>query len=188
MISLIVLGVLGGILAIILYFVAQKFKVEENPLIDEVEACLAGANCGGCGYAGCRNFAEACVKAASEKQSLAGLNCPSSDMQKVADVLKLTVEAAEPMIAVLSPTPYMQAKAAAQKAVSDLATVSKNVRLMPFTSTRRPDYLKSTKKSASAAAPAPRHVRVASSKYALVARTTVAFTCAVRIPTRGPSL
>ena len=45
--ALIVLGVMGGILAVILYFVAKKFKVEENPLIDEVEAVLAGANCGG---------------------------------------------------------------------------------------------------------------------------------------------
>ena len=55
--SLIVLGVLGGILAVILYIVAQKFKVEENPLIDEVESTLSGANCGGCGFAGCRAFA-----------------------------------------------------------------------------------------------------------------------------------
>lgn len=100
-VSLLVLGILGGVLAIILYFVAQKFKVEENPLIDEVESCLAGANCGGCGFAGCRNFAEACVKAAGEKRSLAGLYCPSSDMQKVADVLKLTVDVAEPKIAVV---------------------------------------------------------------------------------------
>ena len=101
LISLIVLGVLGAVLALVLYIVAQRFKVEENPLIDEVEECLAGANCGGCGFAGCRNFAEACVKAATEKQSLAGMNCPSSDMQKVADVLHLTVEAAEPMIEVV---------------------------------------------------------------------------------------
>ena len=46
-ISLAVLGILGGILAVVLYFVAQRFKVEENPLIDEAEACLPGANCGG---------------------------------------------------------------------------------------------------------------------------------------------
>lgn len=101
LIALIVLGVLGGLLAVILYFVAKKFKVEENPLIDEVEAVLAGANCGGCGYAGCRNFAEACVKSVADKNSLAGLNCPSSDMQKVAEVLNITVDASMPMIAVV---------------------------------------------------------------------------------------
>jgi Predicted NADH:ubiquinone oxidoreductase, subunit RnfB len=100
-ISLLVLGILGGVLAVILYFVAQKFKVEENPLIDEVESVLAGANCGGCGFAGCRNFAEACVKASSEKKSLEGMNCPSSDMQKVASILNLNASAAEPKIAVV---------------------------------------------------------------------------------------
>ena len=50
--SLIILGILGGVAAVILFFVAKKFKVEENPLIDEVESVLAGANCGGCGFAG----------------------------------------------------------------------------------------------------------------------------------------
>ena len=41
LISLAVLGILGGILAVVLYFVAQRFKVEENPLIDEAEAGMA---------------------------------------------------------------------------------------------------------------------------------------------------
>lgn len=99
--SLLVLGVLGGILAIILYVVAQKFKVKENPLIDEVESGLAGANCGACGFAGCRNFAEACVKAAEEKGSLEGLNCVSSDMTKIAAILHLNAVIAEPKIAVI---------------------------------------------------------------------------------------
>ena len=40
LISLLVLGILGAVLAVVLYIVAQRFKVEENPLIDEAEACL----------------------------------------------------------------------------------------------------------------------------------------------------
>lgn len=99
--SLLVLGILGAVLAVILFIVAQKFKVEENPKIDEVESVLAGANCGGCGFAGCRKFAEACVKSAEEKKSLEGLNCAGSNMQTVADILGLTVEASEPKIAVV---------------------------------------------------------------------------------------
>ena len=47
--SLVVLGTIGLLAAIILYVVSQKFKVEENPIIDEVEAALPSANCGGCG-------------------------------------------------------------------------------------------------------------------------------------------
>ena len=54
LISLAVLGVTGLVAAVLLYFVAQKFKVEEDPRIDEVQEALPGANCGGCGFAGCR--------------------------------------------------------------------------------------------------------------------------------------
>lgn len=94
------LGILGLLLAIVLFIVAQKFKVEEDPRIDEVEAVMPGANCGGCGFAGCRAFAEGCVKAGS----LDGFYCPvggNSVMQKVADTLGLQVEEKEPMVAVV---------------------------------------------------------------------------------------
>ena len=53
LLTVLTLSVLGGILAVILYFVAQRFKVEEDPRIDDVEKMLPGANCGGCGFAGC---------------------------------------------------------------------------------------------------------------------------------------
>ena len=55
--AVIALSAIGAMSAIILYFVAQKFKVIEDPRIDEVEDSLPKANCGGCGYAGCRAFA-----------------------------------------------------------------------------------------------------------------------------------
>ena len=54
--TIVIITVLGSLLAVILYFVAEKFKVEEDPRIDEVEELLPGANCGGCGFAGCRAF------------------------------------------------------------------------------------------------------------------------------------
>ena len=60
--AVLVLSITGAIFAMVLYFVAQKFKVVEDPLIDEVAEVLPGANCGGCGKAGCRAMAEAFVK------------------------------------------------------------------------------------------------------------------------------
>ena len=47
--TIISLCAIGIASAVILYFVAQKFKVEEDPRIDTVESILPGANCGGCG-------------------------------------------------------------------------------------------------------------------------------------------
>ena len=99
-VSLITLGVIGGLSAVILFFVAQKFKVYEDPRIDEVAAVLPGANCGGCGFPGCRGFAEGCVKA----ESMSGLLCPVGGapiMEKVADILGLAVATADPMVAVV---------------------------------------------------------------------------------------
>lgn len=98
--ALISLGSLGAGAAVILYFVAQRFKVIEDPRIDVVNELLPAANCGGCGFAGCRNFAEAIVK----NESLDGMNCPvggNEVMQRIASVLGLEATAADPLIAVI---------------------------------------------------------------------------------------
>lgn len=99
-ISLLVLGITGIVAAVLLYFIAQKFKVEEDPRIDQVQEVLPGANCGGCGQAGCRAFAEACTKASS----LDGLLCPvggAPTMEKVGAILGLAAVAGEPKVAVV---------------------------------------------------------------------------------------
>jgi len=98
--TIISLSVLGVSAAIILYFVAQKFKVVEDPRIDDVEGMLPGANCGGCGFPGCRGFSEALVKA----DDISDLNCPVSDaegMGKIAAYLGHEAVIAEPKIAVV---------------------------------------------------------------------------------------
>ena len=45
----IVLGVIGVAAAGLLYVVARRFSVDDDPRIDQVEGLLPGANCGGCG-------------------------------------------------------------------------------------------------------------------------------------------
>lgn len=98
------LSAIGLVSAFVLYFVAQKFKVIEDPRIGVVEESLPAANCGGCGYAGCRNFAEALVKNAEERKSIEGLNCPvggSDVMSKVAAILGLEAPETDPLIAVI---------------------------------------------------------------------------------------
>lgn len=72
--TVLILGLTGLLAAIILYVVAKKFYVYENPRIGEVEALLPGANCGGCGFKGCHDFAAACASA----KSLEGLYCPTA--------------------------------------------------------------------------------------------------------------
>lgn len=98
--TVLILSIIGTLSAIILYFVAQKFKVFEDPRIDEIEATLPGANCGGCGYAGCRAFADACVS----KGELSVLFCPvggNDTMGSVADILGIVAVKKDPRVAVL---------------------------------------------------------------------------------------
>ncbi len=100
LLTILMLSSLGIVFALILYFVAQKFKVFEDPRIDQVEAVLPGANCGGCGYPGCRGFADAFVKASD----ISGLYCPvggNDTMVKAAEVLGKTAEVKDPEIAVV---------------------------------------------------------------------------------------
>ena len=56
-----ILAGLGLLFAIILAVAYKKLRVEEDPRIDEVEEMLPHANCGACGEAGCRVFAEKVV-------------------------------------------------------------------------------------------------------------------------------
>ena len=59
---LIAIGILGGLgllFGLILTAASKVFYVETDPRLDQLNECLPGANCGGCGYAGCGGYAEA---------------------------------------------------------------------------------------------------------------------------------
>ncbi len=98
--TIVILSGLGLLLSLVLFLVAKKFKVEEDPRIDEVEKTMPGANCGGCGYAGCRAFADAAVKAGNLDNNF----CPvggNEVMKKVAAILGYEVKEKAPMVAVV---------------------------------------------------------------------------------------
>ena len=95
-----IISLIGLVLALVLYLVAEKFKVVEDPRIDDVEKVMPGANCGGCGFAGCRAFAEAAVKAPNLDNNF----CPvggNETMAKVAAILGYEVKEKAPMVAVV---------------------------------------------------------------------------------------
>ncbi len=94
------LSALGIIAAVVLYFIAQKFKVPEDPRIYLVEDALPSVNCGGCGFPGCHNFAEALVKS----KDISKLFCPvggNETMAIVAALLGKETTEQEPKVAVV---------------------------------------------------------------------------------------
>lgn len=103
LIAVTVLGSIGFIAALVLYVCSRKFAVFEDPRISQVNDVLPGANCGGCGFAGCSGMADALVKGA-DAGSLDGLFCPvggASVMGQVADLLGMAVANGEPQVAVV---------------------------------------------------------------------------------------
>jgi len=80
----------GGILSL----ASRVFYVYEDPRIAAVEYCLSGANCGGCGFAGCSAAAAAVVagKATPTVCIVGGPECAEA----VAGVMGMEVGAAEP--------------------------------------------------------------------------------------------
>ena len=61
-----VLGGVGLIAGVGLTIASRIFRVDEDPRIKKVRDILPGANCGGCGHAGCDAYAAAVVSGADE--------------------------------------------------------------------------------------------------------------------------
>lgn len=100
LISTLTLVGLGVASALVLYMASKKFQVFEDPRIDQVEEVLPKSNCGGCGFPGCRAFAEALVKA----DDISDLKCPvggSATMTKVSEILGKAVADVKPQLAVV---------------------------------------------------------------------------------------
>lgn len=98
LISIIVLSVLGLLSAVILAYAAKKFFVHQDERIALVQEVLPGANCGGCGFSGCENFAQACVR------DFEGKACPvggAAVMTQVAAILGKKASISAPKIAVV---------------------------------------------------------------------------------------
>ena len=96
----VILCAIGLVSAVLLYVVARCFKVYEDPRIDQVEKLLPGANCGGCGFAGCRALAEALVKS-DDISSLYCPTCGGDGMKKIGEMLGKSVVEQEPKVAVV---------------------------------------------------------------------------------------
>jgi electron transport complex protein RnfB len=57
--SLFMVALLALVFGALLGFAAIKFKVESDPLVEQIDAILPQTQCGQCGYPGCKPYAEA---------------------------------------------------------------------------------------------------------------------------------
>ncbi len=57
--SVVIFSLLTLALGLVLGYAASRFKVEGNPLVDQIDAILPQTQCGQCDYPGCRPYATA---------------------------------------------------------------------------------------------------------------------------------
>ncbi|EGY28804.1 electron transport complex, RnfABCDGE type, B subunit [Candidatus Regiella insecticola 5.15] len=58
-IAISVLSTLALVCGIVLGFAARRFRVEQDPIVEQIDQILPQSQCGQCGYPGCRPYAEA---------------------------------------------------------------------------------------------------------------------------------
>jgi electron transport complex protein RnfB len=59
LIAIIAITLLALILGLVLGFASIRFKVEGDPIVDQIDKILPQTQCGQCSFAGCRPYAEA---------------------------------------------------------------------------------------------------------------------------------
>jgi len=93
--SVLVIGGLGLVFGLLIAVVSKKFAVETDERVTAITGHLPGANCGGCGYAGC----EACAKAIVSGEAAPNV-CTVADAEAtkaIGRVMGIEVEANEKM-------------------------------------------------------------------------------------------
>ncbi|HKK04462.1 MAG TPA: electron transport complex subunit RsxB [Gammaproteobacteria bacterium] len=83
--AILALAVLAVVFGLLLGFAAVRFKVEADPVVDQIDAILPQTQCGQCGYPGCRPYAEAIASGEADINQ-----CPpggEAGVQALADLL-----------------------------------------------------------------------------------------------------
>lgn len=88
---------IGGAAGALLTFAGKLFFVKTDETVEKITEALPGANCGGCGFAGCADYADA-IASGKAKPNL----CSPGGLEvnrKISGILGVAVEETEPMVA-----------------------------------------------------------------------------------------
>ena len=88
LIAIVALGTIAGIFGAILGFASIKFKVEGDPLVEQLDDLLPQTQCGQCGYPGCKPYAEAVANGEAINKGAPG---GDDTIKKIADLMGVEV-------------------------------------------------------------------------------------------------
>ncbi|HBC55638.1 MAG TPA: electron transport complex subunit RsxB [Gammaproteobacteria bacterium] len=92
--SILVLTALASAFGLLLGYAAVRFRVEGDPLVDQIDALLPQTQCGQCGYPGCKPYATAIANGEADINQ-----CPpggEAGIQKLADLLGVEAKPLNP--------------------------------------------------------------------------------------------
>lgn len=84
LIAILVIGILSALFGALLGFASIKFKVEGDPLVEQLDALLPQTQCGQCGYPGCKPYAEAVADGEAINKCAPG---GEDTIKKIADLM-----------------------------------------------------------------------------------------------------
>jgi electron transport complex protein RnfB len=90
---LLILGGMALAFGALLGFAAVRFKVEGDPLVDQVDAILPQTQCGQCGYPGCRPYAEAIVHGDAINKCPPGGQASINELANLLDMESMPLDA-----------------------------------------------------------------------------------------------
>ncbi|ENO8808501.1 electron transport complex subunit RsxB [Photobacterium damselae] len=90
LIAVIAIAILAAIFGLILGFASIRFKVEADPIVEQIDAILPQTQCGQCGYPGCRPYAEAVANGEAINKCTPG---GQATVEKLADLMGVEADA-----------------------------------------------------------------------------------------------
>jgi len=99
LIAALTIAALALLLGVVIGLTAKFFAVASDPRVERVTELLPGANCGGCGFAGCADLAQAVVAGKAEVGACPV--CPAAARAQIAAFLGLAATATERQVAVV---------------------------------------------------------------------------------------
>ena len=97
--AVLVLGIMGAVFGAVLAIASKVFAVKTDERLPKLIEALPGANCGGCGFAGCQAYAQAVLEGRAEIGLCVAGGQASAD--QMAAVMGVTAAKTERVVAMI---------------------------------------------------------------------------------------
>ena len=121
--AILVLGVMGGVFGLVLAIASKVFAVKTDDRLEPITQALPGANCGGCGFAGCAAYAQAIIDGKAEIGKCAAGG--SEAAKKISEIMGVEAKEVERTVALVRCRGYDRKMKGDYEGIKDCLAASK---------------------------------------------------------------